>query len=212
MVAIISFVILAGVFGVTIAAARPASRALCRVPRLTGLTLNVARLNSAHAGCKLRTRGAPVKQASIQTVERQYPSAGRHPASVTVWLNPFCIGPAAYGPDVDEPLVTPGPTMLIAGFYVIGGPPRRFSSPDCIRPQRPPGAGTVEVMNPSGALVATATSKAGHLVEMPLPAGSYTARGTFTNAYINGHKYEQVESVVIPAGHTVRQDFFWPVP
>jgi hypothetical protein len=182
------------------------------VPRLTGVTLKVARIRAAHAGCRLRTRGAVVKQPAIQTVERQSPAASRRSSSVTLWLNPFCLGPAAYGPGISEPLVTPGPTELIAGFYIIGGPLRRFSSPGCKRPRRAPGAGTVEVTSQSGTLVAKATSTAGHFIEIPIPAGSYTARGTFTNGFIKGDNYVAVESVLIPAGRSVRQDFFWPVP
>jgi hypothetical protein len=184
----------------------------CRVPRLTGLTLTVARERASHAGCTLRVKGAALEQARIQTVERQSPAAGGHSSSVTVWLNPFCHGSAAHGPGLKEPVVTAGPTKLVSGFYLVGGPNARFSDPGCKRSAPPPGAGTVEVTNASGAVVATQTSTSGHFAEIPLPAGSYTITGTFLDATNNGVHPKNTESVVIPPGHTVRQDFFLDIP
>ncbi len=61
--------------------------------------------------------------------------------------------------------------------------------------------------NASGAVVATDTSVAGQFVEIPLPAGSYTIRGTFLGAASNGAHPIQSRALVVPAGHTVRQDF-----
>jgi hypothetical protein len=118
---------------------------------------------------------------------------------VTVWLNPFCKREAEYGPEIKEPVVTTGPTKLVTGFYLVGGFGTPFSTPRCKLPEPPPDAGIVDVMNPSGMTVATQTSTPGHFVEIALPAGSYT---------INGVHPIHTESVVIPAGHTVRQDFF----
>jgi hypothetical protein len=102
----------------------------------------------------------------------------------------------------------PGPTELVSGFYLDGGPLARFSAPDCKRPEPPPGAGVVEVITATGALVATQTSTTGRLVKIPLSAGSYTIRGTFLNATINGTHPTETQSLTIPTGHTVRQDFF----
>jgi hypothetical protein len=200
---------------VSVSAAHPAGRAsrVCRAPRLTGLTLSVARQRAAKAGCALRVKGAPLERVQVQTVDRQTPAAGRRSESVTVWLNPFCSREAAYGPGIREPLVTIGPTKLVTGFYLVGGPPdRRFSTPHCKLPEPPPGGGIVEVVNPSGVTVATKTSAQDHFVEVALPAGSYTIRGTFLNATINGVRPIQTQSVVIPASHTVRQDFFLSIP
>jgi len=194
--------------------ARPAARAsrTCDVPRLTGLTLTVARKRAAHAGCTLRVKGAALERATVQTVERQSPARGGRGSSVTVWLNPFCHGSALYGPELAEPALTSGPTELVSGFYEGGGPLRLYSDPGCKRPVPPPGGGTVEVMNASGAVVATQTSTRGHFVEIPLPAGSYTITGTFAGTTINGVNPKQTQSVVIPPGDTVRQDFFLSVP
>ena len=126
-----------------------------------------------------------------------------------VWLNPLCHREAAYGPGLKEPLVTPGPTELVSGFFLIGGPDRAFSTPACKLPAPLPEGGTVEVTSASGAVVATQTSTYGHFVEIPLPAGSYTISGTLTGS---GTNLPETESVVIPPGDTVRQDFFLNIP
>jgi hypothetical protein len=79
-------------------------------------------------------------------------------------------------------------------------------------PGTPPGAGTVEVLDAAGMVIATRSSTSGHFVEIPLAPGSYTIRGTFLNATINDVHPRNTESVVIPPGHTVRQDFSLSVP
>jgi len=196
------------------ASARPGARvrAACRVPHLSGLTLAVARKSAAHARCTLRVKGAAVEQPGVQTVERQSPRASRRSPSVTVWLNPVCRGSAAYGPGIMEPAVTPGPSQLVSGFYLVGGRLTRFSAPGCKRPAQSPAGGTVEVMNASGAVVARRTSENGHFAEIALPPGSYTITGTFLSATVNGAHPKRTESVAIQAGYTVRQDFFLGVP
>jgi len=185
---------------------------LCIVPNLTGLTVAEAEASAAHAGCTLKIEGAHLKRAEVQTVERQSPEPSVLSAGVTVWANPFCAGSAASGPLIGEPLVTPGPTELVSGFFIAGGPLDLFSTPECKRTEPSPAAGTVEVMDASGALVATGTSAPGQFVEIPLPAGSYTIRGTFLQAIINGVNPKETESVEITQGDTVRQDFVLGVP
>jgi hypothetical protein len=184
----------------------------CRVPRLTGLTLEAARARAVRAGCELRVTGARLTSATTQTVARQSPRAGGRGAGVTVWANPLCHGQAAYGPGIPEPLSTPGPTKLVSGFYLSGGPVAKFSSPRCKRPAPTPGAGTVQVIDAAGAVVATGTSARGQLVEIPLPAGTYSLRGTFLDASDNGAHPTETESLVIAAGHTLRRDFFLDIP
>ncbi|HYB22389.1 MAG TPA: carboxypeptidase-like regulatory domain-containing protein [Solirubrobacteraceae bacterium] len=185
----------------------------CRVPRLAGLTLAAARARAKRAGCTLRVKGAKVESAQTQTVRRRAPSAGGRSTSVTVWINPLCQASAANGPEINEPLVTPGPTELISGFYLAGGPLVLYSSPGCHRRVPPPGQGTVEVIDPTtGAVLASQTSTPGRFVEIPLPAGTYRIRGTFGIATINGRQPTQTLTVEIPPGHTVRQDFILPVP
>ncbi len=129
-----------------------------------------------------------------------------------MWVNPVCRGSAASGPGIPEPRVTLGPTELVSGFYLDGGPLGIFSAPHCKRPEPSPGPGTVEVMNASGALVATVTSTRGHFAEVPLPAGSYTVRGTFLDATINDAHPTETKSVVVEADRTVRQDFVLSIP
>ncbi len=170
-------------------------------------------------------------------VDRQSPGARAHASVVTVWLSPInvkadespptppqvpperpeepeppCWGSAEYGSGIREPLLTPGPTEFVSGFFLDGGPLVGFSAPGCERPVPPPGGGTVEVMSASGTLVARQTSEGGHFAEVALPPGSYTVVGTFTSAIINGTPAQQTESVVIPAGYTVRQDFVLQIP
>ncbi|HEV2980813.1 MAG TPA: carboxypeptidase-like regulatory domain-containing protein [Solirubrobacteraceae bacterium] len=119
----------------------------------------------------------------------------------------------AEGPRGGEPRITSGPTELVSGFFLNGGPHRFYSSPGCRRPEPLPGAGTVRVLNPAtGALVATATSTDGHFVTIPLPAGSYTIAGTFGDATVNGRHATKSMSVQIPPGHSVRQDFILQIP
>lgn len=186
----------------------------CHAPLLEGLTFKLARVIAGRAGCNIRVKGNPVAMARIQTVARQSPTAGGVASTVTVWLNRVCRKGGGDEPEIHEPEITVGPTKLVSGFYVVGGPaPHYFSAPRCPRhPEPPPGAGTVEVIDASGAVVATQTSVARQFVQIPLPAGSYTIRGTFLNATVNGVHPTRSESVVIPAGHTVRQDFSLSVP
>ncbi len=186
----------------------------CAVPRLTHLTLEVARRRAARARCALTVKGARVRRAAIQTVQRQSPAAGRRASRATIWVNPLCFGEADYAPAISEPRVTPGPSELISGFYLEGGPLLPFSSPGCHRPEPSPGSGTVEVIAPAtGALVARQSSTAGTFVEIPLPPGSYEVIGTFGSAMsANGQHSTRSLSVEIPPGRTVRQDFVLPVP
>lgn len=197
--------------------AAPASHAAqpspCKTPKLTGLTLTAARTRAAHARCRLLIQGAKLEEAAVQTIERQSPSKGSQSLTVTVWLNPYCHREADYAPEITEPLVTPGPTELVSGFFLVGGPDdRRFSSPGCKLPAPAPDAGTVQVTNASGAIVARKTSTSGHFVELPLAAGTYTITGTFLDATINNAHPTKTEQVTIPRGHTVRDDFFLSIP
>ena len=238
------FVVAVAVICVALAGSASASGragSVCRVPRLKGLTLTIARIRATHAGCRLRVAGGALETAGTETVERQSPGARARASRVTVWLKAAavrtgaasdggarpqapqaspqappsppaepqepCIGSAAYVPEITEPLITPGPTELVSGFYFDGGPAVRFSAPGCKRPAPSPGEGTVEVMSASGALVATQTSERGHFVEIPLPPGSYTVTGTFLDATINGVHPRETEHVVIQPGYSTRQDF-----
>jgi hypothetical protein len=185
----------------------------CRVPNLVHLRLSVAKHRAADAGCTLRLAGARVQKAELQTVDRQSPARGRHASSITLWINPLCNGMGAEGPRGAEPRVTPGPTELISGFFLNGGPHRFYSSRGCRRAAPSPEAGTVRVLNPaSGAVVATGASRDGQFVKIALPAGTYSIIGTFADAIVNGRYATRSLSVQVPAGHTVRQDFILQIP
>jgi hypothetical protein len=172
------------------------------------------RERAAKAGCKIRLEGTPVTIAATQTIRRQSPSGGRHGRVVSVWVNPVCDGEGAEGPDIEEPLVTSGPTELISGLYVVGGPLATWSEPQCKARPGESGAGTITVREAvGGSVVATQSVVRGQLATIPLAPGSYTIQGTFGNATINGQPGESFpQKVEIEAGKTVRQDAFLSVP
>jgi len=176
--------------------------------------LTVARKRAAKAGCALRLAGAHVEAPDVQTIRRQAPGGGRHGRLVTVWVNPVCSGSGVEGPDISEPLITAGPTELISGLFIVGGPLRRWSEPRCKPRPGEPGAGIVTVRDPaSGVVVASQTVTTGHLATIPLAPGTYSIQGTFGDATINEHPAESFpKTVQILPGQTVRQDVFLDVP
>lgn len=228
----------------------------CRVPRLKSLTEAAARTRATHAHCRLRIRGAALKDAKVQTVARQSPGARARASSVTIWLYPVPAkgedGAQGSAPTSPSPLEasspracsqgwvptgtrspeteseeleqwsrresqSPGPTELVGGFLLSGGPAR---SPDCERAVMA-SPGTLEVMNATKEVVASQTSTAGQLVEIPLPAGTYTVTSTFVSATICLVKAEGGETcehpqetyeVTIPPGYSVRRNFILDIP
>jgi hypothetical protein len=104
-----------------------------------------------------------------------------------------------------EPVLTRGPSELIAGLYVQGGayivgcPPR----------PRGPFAGTLSATSTrTGKTVARETlRRSGKLFVLALAPGTYTLRAT--NA---GGLVAAPTRVTIPAHRTVRQDVFIDVP
>ncbi|MGD1059248.1 MAG: hypothetical protein ABR992_17755 [Solirubrobacteraceae bacterium] len=187
---------------------------VCRVPRLTGLVVSVARERAAKAGCGVRLVGTRVTDPHTQTIRRQAPSDGRHGRVVSVWVNPVCYGDGAAGPGINEPLVTSGPTELISGLYIVGGPLATWSEPQCKPRHGESASGTITVREATtGSVVTTQSVVRGQLATIPLPPGSYTIQGTFGNATINEHPGESPpQTVEIEADKTVRQDVFLSVP
>jgi hypothetical protein len=122
--------------------------------------------------------------------------------------NRLCSGSADWGPPSDEPLRTPGPTELISGLYLDGGPSRLRSAPRCSSLSGTSSAGTITVTDPaSGAIVASVTVANGKLAKIRLHAGTYTIIGTFADAFSNNqHMHSLPRAVTIPSGQTVRQD------
>jgi hypothetical protein len=191
---------------------RPTS--VCSVPRLTSLVLSLARERAAKAHCKIRLEGASVSLPPVQTIRAQTPAEGHHARVLTLWLNPLCSGSAAAGPGLNEPLITAGPTELVSGLYVVGGPLTRWSEPRCKPHPGEPRAGTITVTDAAnGAIVASQAVSRGQLATIPLAPGKYTIRGTFANATINERLAQSFPTTVeVSAGKTVRQDVFLGVP
>ncbi len=196
--------------------ARRAHHACAHVPRLVGLSLSAARHRAARAGCKLQAREAgsgqivgqqPHSPNLAQPVVRQTPRAGRAGGvgrTVTVWLKPPCRQSADPGPPAGEPLVKRGPTELVSGLFLAGGPPSH--SPHCRSGTPSPGTITV-TSSATGAVVASDNVAYGQLATIPLAPGTYTIHGTFADAFSNDQPIEaQPRQVTIVAGYTVRQD------
>lgn len=188
-------------------------RGSCRVPRLTGLVVAVARRDVAKAGCRLRLQGARVQAAEIQTIARQIPRAGQRARLITAWVNPLCVGQGANGPPSGEPILAPGPSELVTGLFVAGGPLVLTSAPSCVFRPGVPGPGTITITDPAtGAVIATSTVVAGQLATFPLPPGTYTISGTFDDVIGNGQRAQTSATVSIPGGEIVRQDVTLAVP
>jgi hypothetical protein len=191
-----------------------AAPAGCRFPRVTRRVLAVARERAKKAGCELRIKDAAVEQPEIQTIRKQSRPAGHHGRLMTVWLNPLCSGSGAWGPPAGEPFLSRGPTELVSGLYLDGGPHRFRSAPRCESLSGTPGAGSITVTDlATGATSAAQTVSAGQLATIPLPAGTYSVTGLFGNAVINGEQARSFpRTVKIPPGTTVRQDVVLSVP
>lgn len=109
-----------------------------------------------------------------------------------------CPGPPSAGP-----VLTEGPSGLVSGLYLAGGPPVRRTR----REEGVPSAGTIAVTDVmTGETVATVTVARGQLATIPLAPGSYRIDGTCTDALSNGVPRRTRGSVTVPPGMTVRQD------
>lgn len=152
--------------------------------------------------------------AAVQTVAEQRPSHGRTAEVVTIWINPLCSRSGLSGPPSDEPIVRTGPTRLVSGLFLVGGPLVLFSSPKCAFRPESPWAGTITVRDrAAGASVATRTVRDGQLASFDLPPGKYTINGTFANGRANGARIRATaRTVTVPVGKTVRQDITADVP
>jgi hypothetical protein len=178
----------------------------CIAPRLVGLTDRAAMHKARAAGCIVHLTGAPLRQATVQTIAAQTPAAGHRGAVVRLMLNPFCIGSALAGPPPEG--MRPGPTELITGLYVVGGPALPYSSPRCRRKPGKPAAGTIDVLDPAGStVVASRTAKRGRRMTFRLAPGRYRVSGvTQEGPQIFARPF------TIRAGYTTRRYVIEPVP
>jgi len=191
--------------------ARAHASGSCREPRLEGLTLAKARVRAGLAGCLVHVvNGQIPADEPMQLIARQKPAAGSERRSIDVWLVPLCRQTAAPGPPAGEPIRKAGPTELVSGIFLDGGP--LVLRPTC-SPGRP-SAGTIRIVNPtSGATVASSTVATGKLATFPLPPGTYTIEGTVANATSESMPiHTRPETVTIRAGVTVRQDAVADLP
>jgi hypothetical protein len=182
----------------------------CLTPRLVGLTEQAAMRTARAAGCIVYLAGARLKQATVQTIAGQAPAPGTRGVAVRLMLNPLCFGSALPGPPHDEGM-RPGPTELISGLYLVGGPALPYSSPGCRRKPgktETPAPGTIDVLDPAGGtLVASRTVKRGRLVTFRLAPGRYRVSDRPPHgARIFARPF------TIRAGYTTRRYVIEPVP
>jgi hypothetical protein len=202
---------------VTVASAAPATTpgpSGCLTPRLVGKTEQAALRTARAAGCVVYLAGARLKQATVQTIAGQTPAPGTRSVAVTLTLNPLCFGLALSGPPHDEGMRR-GPTELITGLYLVGGPALPYSSPHCRRPSgetERPAPGTIDVRDPTGTLVASRTTKRGRLETFRLRPGRYRVSGGPSTSGSGSAQQRLARSVTIRAGYTTRRYVIEPVP
>jgi hypothetical protein len=215
-VALVGMAVCAVTLGVPSAGAGTARGPICRAPRLVGLTLEqaVGQMNVAHCdGVHPREPDGSPAEAITSTqrvIERQSPEPGAPATAVTVWLRPLCRQSADPGPPPGEPFIRRGPTSLVSGLFLDGGPLRRRSS--CR--SGTPSPGTIEVLDPADThLIARQRVRAGKLADVRLAPGSYLVRGTFADATRNGMAMQTLPvRVLIPAHRIVRRDVVANIP
>lgn len=193
--------------------ASPPAVAGCVAPRAVGVSLSAARRVIQESGCTVTVRELPARSGFVspeqpdprQLVARQSPAAGSRAAAVTIWLKPLCAQPAAPGPPPGSgPSVRTGPTELVAGLFVQGGP--LLPSPECRAGTST--AGTVTVLTTAGRVLAQRTVRAGRLAVFPLAPGSYELQGTFAGAAAP----TAPQRFTILARHTTRRNVVEDVP
>lgn len=129
-----SIAICAALLGGEIPGVGSAAEPICRAPRLVGLTLEqaVGQMGIAHCdGVNPREpdgRPAEAITSTERIIERQSPEPGAPATAVTVWLRALCRQSADPGPPAGEPFIRRGPTTLVSGLFLDGGPLRRRSS------------------------------------------------------------------------------------
>lgn len=180
----------------------------CHAPRLTGLTVTVARRHAKAAGCDVRLVGAKLQMPQIQTVRTQDVRPGKVTKVVTLTINPLCSGAAENGPPAGEPIITTGPTELISGLFLEGGPFMIRSAPNCKDVVEKSSPGWITVTNSAGTVIVNKMElKQGQLLYVKVPAGKYTISGVLS---VN-NKVGPV-TVNVPSGKTVRQDLTLDAP
>jgi hypothetical protein len=146
--------------------------------------------------------------AQVQTIRTQNVRPGHVTRVVTLTVNPLCAGAADNGPPAGEPIVKPGPTALISGLFLEGGPLFLRSAPNCKNVAEKSSPGWITVTDSAGiVLVNKMELTTGQLLYVKVPAGRYTLTGVLS---VNN----QVGPITVnvPAGKTVRQDLTLDAP
>jgi hypothetical protein len=191
---------------VTVAPAATATHG-CVAPRLVGLTERAAQRTASAAGCVVHLAGARLKRATIQTVASQTPAAGARTGVVRLTLNPLCFGEALNGPPHNQGM-RPGPTELITGLYVVGGPALPYSTPNCTPKPGRPTTGTIDLLDAAGGTpIASRTITHARLVTFKLAPGHYRVGGSLQRG---SRLFSQ--PLTIRAGYTTRRYVIEPVP
>jgi hypothetical protein len=190
----------------------------CIAPRLVGVSFAMARRALEMSGCRVVTEELPASGSLVapeppdgrQIVARQSPAPGARSGSVTVWLKPLCAQSAEPGPNISGPSVKHGPTELVSGLFLVGGPLRL--SPYCRSGTS--AAGTITVFAATGGRVISKRAvHSGGLAVFPLPAGSYLVQGTFANSTANGRPISTpTDPVKIAARRITRHDLLVNIP
>jgi len=192
----------------TSSAAGASARLSCRVPRMTGLTVSVARTRARAAGCSLRFTGARVQVPTIQTIHTQSVRPGLVAREISVSVNPLCQSSGNPGPPPGEPILKPGPSEIITGLFIEGGAVIERSAPNCKTPVGKSDGGNITITNSAGTVIANNMAlTAGQLLYVNVPAGTYAVMGVFAG----GNKVGPI-TVTVPSGEIVRQDLVLDVP
>ena len=116
---------------------------------------------------------------------------------MTVSLRPLCQQPAQPGPDSRRPVSSSGPTELVAGLYLEGGPVQ--TSPHCRHGT--PSSGILTVTTPDGRIVTRRAVRAGRFAVFPLKPGRYLLAGSVAGP---GQPQVEPQPVTIAAHRTTR--------
>jgi hypothetical protein len=120
-----------------------------------------------------------------------------------VRVEPLCRQPAQPGPDPRAAGTTKGPTELIVGMFLRGGPLQ--TTPRCRRGTT--SGGTLTVATPSGQLVAKHAVRAGRFAVFPLKPGAYVLTGDLA-----GGAHPPPQQVTVAAHRTTRLNLTADVP
>ncbi len=179
----------------------------CVAPEVVGVDLSMARGALQASGCNVVVRQLPAHGDYVtpsspdtrQLVGSQSPGAGSHASTVTISLRPLCAEPTLPGPETRGPSSSGGPTELIVGLFLEGGPV--VTAPQCKRGV--PSPGVVTVTTASGQPVAQRTVRGGRFGVFPLKPGHYLISGSFSSSSAAG-ALAGPQAVTISAHRTTR--------